>query len=97
MVAVSLDEADRISHRLASLPDVAQTLTLSSFVPSEQGQKIDAIKSAASGLRQALDQPHQAAPSDRDITDAIQTTVAALSRDDRDGIGIRRERRTPVF
>ncbi|TFW56719.1 hopanoid biosynthesis-associated RND transporter HpnN [Bradyrhizobium sp. MOS001] len=80
VVAVSLDEADRISHRLASLPDVAQTLTLSSFVPSEQGQKIDAIKSAASGLRQALDQPHQAAPSDRDITDAIQTTVAALSR-----------------
>jgi hypothetical protein len=46
VVAPSLGEADKITKRLAGLPEVSRSLTLNSFVPSEQNRKIAVIKTA---------------------------------------------------
>lgn len=76
VVARSLPEADRIAKRLAALPQVSRTLTLNSFVPDDQEQKIAVIKAAAVRLRSALDAKPAPAPSDQDTVDAIRATAA---------------------
>jgi len=53
-IAPSLVEAGRISDRLSRLPEVARTVTLHSFVPSDQDQKLPAIRSAAMALDPVL-------------------------------------------
>jgi hopanoid biosynthesis associated RND transporter like protein HpnN len=78
VVAGSLAEADGIAKRLAALPQVSLTLTLSSLVPDDQEQKIAVIKAAALRLRSALDAKPGPAPSDKDTVDAIRTTAANL-------------------
>src|SRR5260370_36940598 len=47
MLATSLDEANSTAKRLAALHEVSRTLTLSTFIPNDQDEKIAAIKSAA--------------------------------------------------
>jgi uncharacterized protein len=39
VLAPSLEQADAIAKRLATVPEVSRTLTLDSFVPSDQDQK----------------------------------------------------------
>jgi len=46
VAASSLDQADAIAKRLAALPEVLRTLTLSNFIPDEQDQKRAAIQRA---------------------------------------------------
>ena len=78
VMAKSLADADDIAKRLATLPQVLRTLTLSSFIPADQAQKIAVIKSAAQHLRGAIDAKREAAPSDKDNADAIRATAANL-------------------
>jgi uncharacterized protein len=81
VLAASLDEANRTAQRLAALPEVSRTLTLSSFVPADQDQKIAAIRTAAPRLEAALNPPQrQSAPSDEDVVEAIRATAANLSK-----------------
>ena len=76
----SLDKADVSAKRLAVLPEVSRTLTLSSFIPTDQDQKITAINSASQGLESALNpkQQQQPAPSDQDLVAAMRATSADL-------------------
>jgi hypothetical protein len=84
VLAKSLDEANAVARRLAALPEVARTRTLSSFIPDDQDEKISAIKLAARSLGRALNPAHQqSAPSDQDTVDAIRKT--ATQRLDRRG------------
>jgi uncharacterized protein len=78
VVAGSLGDADVIAGRLAALPQVLRTLTLNSFIPADQGQKISVVKSAATRLLGALDPKRDPAPSDKDNVDAIRSTAANL-------------------
>jgi uncharacterized protein len=78
VLAGSLAEADTIANHLAALPEVLRTLTLNSFVPDDQEQKLAVIKAAAARLRTALDPKREPAPSDKDTVVAIGSTAADL-------------------
>ena len=79
VLAPNLDEANTTAKRLGALPEVSRTLTLSSFIPVDQDQKIAAITSAAQGLASALNPAtQQSAPSDREVVAAIGATASDL-------------------
>src|SRR5258708_5310630 len=81
VLAPSLEKADEIAKRLAKLPEVSQTLTLSSFIPADQQPKIAALKGASQRLGPALNPPAtQPAPSDQENIAALQSAAEALSR-----------------
>ena len=80
VVAKSLADADGAAKRLAALPQVLRTVTLNSFVPDEQDQKIAVIKAAATRLHGALAAKREPAPSDKDTVDAIRSTAENLSK-----------------
>jgi hopanoid biosynthesis associated RND transporter like protein HpnN len=81
VLAPSLERADAIAKRLAALPEVSRTLTLSSFIPTDQDQKIAALRAAARRLHTALNPPGvQPAPSDQEVVAAIQSAAEDLSR-----------------
>ncbi len=61
ILTASLAEADRIAARLRALPDVDKALTLSSFVPEAQEEKLAIIEGLQLALTGALDPgPHRA-------------------------------------
>jgi len=72
-LAPSLADADAMAERLRKLPEVGRVTTLSTFVPTDQQQKMMLIASAAQQLLPALQQ--QPSPQ---ATDEVR--VAALKR-----------------
>jgi hopanoid biosynthesis associated RND transporter like protein HpnN len=74
ILASSLAEADTIASKLARLPEVARTRTLSSLVPDEQTYKLELIKKTATALEVAL--APKASPKVSDI-DNVRALVAA--------------------
>jgi hopanoid biosynthesis associated RND transporter like protein HpnN len=81
VLATSLDEANRVAKRLAALPEVVHTRTLTNFIPDDQEQKIAAVKLAAHSLGHALNPAQQQpAPSDQDTVDTIRKTAGDLSK-----------------
>jgi uncharacterized protein len=81
ILAPSLDQADQIAKRLAAVPEVSQALTLKSFIPGDQDQKIAALHMAAQVLDPALNPPQRpAAPSDQDDAAAIRHAADALEQ-----------------
>jgi hopanoid biosynthesis associated RND transporter like protein HpnN len=55
VLAPSLAEADRLATRLAALPEVDKTLTLSTFVPTAQEEKLSIIEGLQFALAGALE------------------------------------------
>jgi len=81
VLAPSLDGADQTAKRLGSLPEVSRALTLHSFIPTNQDEKIAAIRSAPKGLASALSpRQQQPTPSDQATVAAIRTTAADLRK-----------------
>ena len=81
ILAPSLEQADATAKRLAALPEVSRTVTLNSFIPTDQDQKIAALKAASRRLRGALDPPAlKPAPSDQDNVAAIRSAAEVLDR-----------------
>jgi hypothetical protein len=79
VLATSLVEAQALSQRLAALPDVSRVVTLQSFVPTEQKEKLELVDDAASVLESALENvSFRAAPSDEELQKMLASTVAAL-------------------
>jgi hopanoid biosynthesis associated RND transporter like protein HpnN len=79
VLAPSLAAADRLGDRLGKLPEVAQTITLSSFVPDDQAAKLAAISDAQLLLDPTLNPFElQAAPSDADVVASLRNTAAKL-------------------
>lgn len=75
----SLADARALARRLDALPEVAQTVTLASFVPENQDQKLALIADAAQLLSIALDPLSvKPAPSDAAVVRAMAKTAAAL-------------------
>jgi hopanoid biosynthesis associated RND transporter like protein HpnN len=80
VLAPSLEQADASAKRLAALPEVSRTLTLSSFIPADQDQKIATLRNASQRLGRALNPPRvQPAPTDQEVVAAIQSTAESLS------------------
>ncbi|MGH7246668.1 MAG: MMPL family transporter, partial [Pseudomonadota bacterium] len=77
----SLAAADRIAARLRALPEVARAMTLSSFIPDGQQEKLELIGNAAKELDPALNPTAIASPpSDAQNVSMINSTVEALNR-----------------
>jgi hopanoid biosynthesis associated RND transporter like protein HpnN len=75
----SLKAADELATRLSALPEVARAVTLSSFVPADQPQKLALIKDAASLLDVTLDPIEvRPPPTDAEIKTSLIATAAAL-------------------
>ena len=81
VLAPSLGQAGATARRLAALPEVARTLTLNSFIPADQDEKIAALKAASRGLGSALRPAReQSAPNDQEVVAAIRNTAEQLSK-----------------
>ena len=75
----SLPAAEQLAKRLSKLPEVAQTVTLSGFVPDDQPPKLAAISDAQLLLDPTLNPlMTQPAPSDAENVQALVKTAADL-------------------
>lgn len=86
VLAPSVDAAKALATKLSALPEVAQALTLASFVPSDQERKLALIDDAASLLGPTLEPGSvQPAPTPADdvaaMRDASQALRAAAARE----------------
>lgn len=79
ILAPSLDEAKKIVDRLDKLPEVGQTVTLSSFIPGDQDAKLALIGDASQLMDLTLNPlDTKPAPSDAENVAAIKKTVGKL-------------------
>jgi hopanoid biosynthesis associated RND transporter like protein HpnN len=77
----SLADATALAQRLAALPEVSRTLTLQSFVPQHQQEKLALIGDAANQVESILkDIKPVAPPSDAELVKSIADTIAGLRR-----------------
>jgi hypothetical protein len=81
VLAPSLSDAKKIAARLSALPQVSRTMTLDSFIPNRQNQKLADIRKAAAVLDPVLT-PQQVRPTstDEETVQALESAAAALSR-----------------
>jgi hopanoid biosynthesis associated RND transporter like protein HpnN len=88
-------EAADVAKRLGELPEVANTRTLASFIPPDQGPKLAAIHSADQALASSLRAPARPAPNDADTVAALMRGVQALedAADEQGGAGADAARR----
>jgi len=80
IVAPNLDAANATAQRLASLPQVAETETLSRLIPADQDQKLALIQKAARAIEKSLS-PAQvlSPPTDQQNVEALNSTAETLS------------------
>jgi len=85
VLAPDLDAAQRLAGRLAALPEVRQAVTLASFIPEDQEQKLAAVGDAQLLLDLTLNPFEVAPPPDdaalvaslRQTADALRQTAGA--------------------
>jgi len=81
VLAPSAAEATVLAGRLAQLPEVDHTITLESFVPEHQEEKLALIEDAAMLLDPVVNPgPVKAPPDDRDTVSAISRAVQSLEQ-----------------
>ena len=89
VLAPSLEEANALTRRLSALPEVAETVTLQSFVPEDQERKLAIIEDAQSLLGPTLSAPDvKPAPSEVETRQALEEAAKdfhTLSGQGRDG------------
>ena len=79
-LAPSLEQANAVAARLEKLPQVASVRTLSTFIPSDQDQKIPIIRSVAAKLAGAFDAKETAPPpTDAENVDALNEGTQRLT------------------
>ncbi|MBB6252747.1 MMPL family transporter [Nitrospirillum iridis] len=81
VLANSEDEARALAEKLSKLPEVAQAITLSDYIPTDQDAKMAAISDAALLLGPTLSPPDvRPAPSIEDVRQSMTAIVAALDK-----------------
>jgi uncharacterized protein len=84
----SLAAADEMAAKLRALPQVARVVTLSTFIPDHQDQKLPLIEEAAKTLHDTLYPTATSAPlTDAQNVGMLNSTIAALNRLAGDGTG----------
>jgi len=85
----SLKEADAVAARVAKVPEVSGTFTLSSFIPGDQEPKLAAIDAAAAKLDPSLNPKSvEPAPSDEEVVDSLNSAaehLTQLASDEKEG------------
>lgn len=75
----SRDGADKLAAKLSTLPNVSQTITVSSFIPQDQPAKLAIIQDAARLLDTTFSPFFVAPPpSDADVVASLRSTAASL-------------------
>ncbi len=81
MLLPNLKDAEAAAKRLSELPQVARTMTLQSFVPQDQTQKLAIIAKLKAELGPALGSNADAEPpSDEETVEALKDAADGLSR-----------------
>ena len=79
ILAPTLTEAQKLSEQIGKLPEVDHSMTLLSFIPENQEQKLSMISDANLLLAPTLNPTETAvAPTDDDIVEAIKKTIFSL-------------------
>jgi uncharacterized protein len=79
--APTLDAANAMAKRLAALPEVGRIVTLSSFVPDDQDEKLKRIQETAKALEAPLNPPKlDLSPRDGDNVDDLTATADSLRK-----------------
>jgi hopanoid biosynthesis associated RND transporter like protein HpnN len=76
----NLDDARQTADRLRKVPEVSNVMTLDTFVPGDQEQKLTYIRALAKALEPAFKAPARPAPSDEDNVAALNRGVDALKK-----------------
>jgi hopanoid biosynthesis associated RND transporter like protein HpnN len=96
VLSPSLQQAAATAARASKLPEVSHVVTLSSFIPSEQDEKLPIITNAASTLAGAFD-PKNALPppTDAENVDALNDAAEQLTEaaNEQTGVGADAARR----
>ncbi|ADP71706.1 hopanoid biosynthesis associated RND transporter like protein HpnN [Rhodomicrobium vannielii ATCC 17100] len=80
VLTASQTEADALSKKIAALPEVARTTSLSSFIPDNQDQKRALIAQTGTTLESVLKpQAIQPAPADAQLAEKLEGTSNLLS------------------
>jgi hopanoid biosynthesis associated RND transporter like protein HpnN len=80
ILSPSLAASEPLVRRLDALPAVSRTVTLNSFVPAQQKEKLALIGNAATLLKPVLDVAPLAPPSDPELQQSLAGTAASLRR-----------------
>jgi hopanoid biosynthesis associated RND transporter like protein HpnN len=81
VLAPSLERARELGAGLAKLPEVSRTVSLATFVPENQDEKLSLIRTAAARFGSFLSPPPPApAPTDADLVAALRATARTLAR-----------------
>jgi hopanoid biosynthesis associated RND transporter like protein HpnN len=81
VLAPSLKEADATAARLAKLPEVSRVMTLSSFIPDQQKEKLALIRSAQKALGSALNPKERfEPPTDEENVEALNDSAEQLKK-----------------
>jgi uncharacterized protein len=78
VLARSHDDAKAIASKLAGVPEVAETRTIESFIPSDQSRKLTLIRHAERSLGPAFGTAPEAAPTDEENIGALRNAAEAL-------------------
>jgi hopanoid biosynthesis associated RND transporter like protein HpnN len=95
-LAPSLEEADALARRLAGLPEVSRAVTLGSFIPERQEEKLALVGDAAALLAPTFDPVEvRVPPPDAEVARSLRRTATDLRRaaegaEGRAGAGARR-------
>jgi hopanoid biosynthesis associated RND transporter like protein HpnN len=81
IVAANVAAANDTAQRMTALPQVAEARTISSFVPTNQDEKIELIRKTAAELDESLNPAElDPAPSSEDTIEALSSTAARLAK-----------------
>jgi hopanoid biosynthesis associated RND transporter like protein HpnN len=78
VLSASLADAQALGTKLAQLPQVARVMTLASFVPDQQPEKLQSIAKAARSLLPVLRQTPAAGAGDAERVAALRQAARAL-------------------
>ena len=78
-LAPDMEAARPLAQRLAALPEVQRVVDLESFIPKNQDASLAVIQKAES-LKQLLDRPPQAPPSDAETVQSLQSASALIAQ-----------------
>jgi hopanoid biosynthesis associated RND transporter like protein HpnN len=81
VVVPTLADAPPVAADLEKLPEVGRTMTLASFVPQNQDEKLADIKALEKAIGESLREPGEGeAPTDAENVDALTKLAARLDR-----------------
>ncbi len=81
VLAPSLQEANAIADRVSKLPEVGRVMTLTTFIPDRQQEKLEMIANAAKALAGAFDLKNmESPPTDAENVAALNDGAAQLTK-----------------